>query len=331
MMGNRIDVVIPAYNAEKTIVKCLRALSKQTIPRKDYRIIVVDDGSNDRTKELALEYTDKLITQENSGPAIARNRGAKDGKGDIIIFTDSDCEPQNNFLREMTRPFEDIEVVGVQGAYLSRQKSIIARFGQIEIEERYKLLRRKDRIDFIGTYAAAYRREEFISANGFDATFPIASGEDTDLSYRLAESGSKLVFSEGAKVYHLHPERLLHYLKVKFFRAYWRNLLYRKNPKKIAKDNYTPQVLKMQVILQGLGILSVAFLALTPLIGISAVLPTCLYIVLFLLTSIPLSLFAFSRDPFVGVLTPLLSWLRATALFLGLFAGLRIFLRGEPT
>jgi len=113
-------------------------------------------------------------------------------------------------------------VVGVQGCYKSKQRRIIARFIQIEIEKRHRLMEKKRFIDFIGTYAAAYKRDIFLKMGGFDTSFPMASGEDTDLSYRLSDNHYKMVFEPNAFVYHKHPDTLRSYLIMKFWRAYWR-------------------------------------------------------------------------------------------------------------
>ena len=96
-------VVIPVYNGEKTLKTCLTALEKQTIRRDEYEIIVVDDGSTDSSGELAKAGADEYFYQENQGPASARNLGAQKANGDIILFTDSDCEPTENWIEEMCR------------------------------------------------------------------------------------------------------------------------------------------------------------------------------------------------------------------------------------
>ncbi|MBC8228413.1 glycosyltransferase family 2 protein, partial [bacterium] len=133
-----VSVVIPAYNAEKEIPSCLDSLLNQTFPKEQCEIIVVNDGSTDGTEKIVRKYDGvKIITQANQGPAAARNNGVSESKGDIIVFTDSDCVPEEDWLEEMLKPFNDTEVVGVQGAYKTKQKEVVARFAQIEIEERY--------------------------------------------------------------------------------------------------------------------------------------------------------------------------------------------------
>ncbi|MBU1120666.1 glycosyltransferase family 2 protein, partial [Candidatus Micrarchaeota archaeon] len=133
-----ISVIIPTFNAEKTIKDCINSILKQKI-NEEIELIVVDDGSNDRTREIVKSFGGKakLIEQKHKGPAAARNNGAKNAKGEIILFTDSDCVVGENWVDEMSKPLKEKEAVGVQGSYKTEQKELIARFIQIEIEERY--------------------------------------------------------------------------------------------------------------------------------------------------------------------------------------------------
>src|SRR3972149_10647300 len=137
-MFQRISVIVPAYNAGKTIGQALSAITNQSYPAELYEIIVVDDGSTDDTVEEIKKFPVKYIWQKNSGPATARNRGVTYANGDTILFTDSDCMPDVNWISEMVKPFKDINVMAVKGAYRNKQKSIVARFAQLEFEERFE-------------------------------------------------------------------------------------------------------------------------------------------------------------------------------------------------
>ena len=85
-----ISVIIPAYNREKLLPQTLESLLRQTLPAEE--IIVVDDGSTDRTAAVAESFGEpvRVIHQENSGPAAARNRGFLESLGEFIHFFDSD-------------------------------------------------------------------------------------------------------------------------------------------------------------------------------------------------------------------------------------------------
>ncbi len=156
----KASVVIAAMNAEKSIGKCLDSLEGQSF--RGFEVIVVDDGSSDRTAEIAEGFPNaRVLRQKHAGPAVGRNRGAAEAKGSIVVFTDSDCVLDRRWLEEMIRPFDDRSLAGVQGRYKSRQKSIIARLIQLEIERSYEKMAKREFIDFMGTYSAAYRKSMF--------------------------------------------------------------------------------------------------------------------------------------------------------------------------
>ncbi len=321
----KYSVIIPAYNAEQTLPLTLGALRRQTVSAEDYEVIVVDDGSTDATARIAESYGVRLIRQANQGPAAARNTGVREARGEIVLFTDSDCEPREDWIEKMTAPFADPEVVGAKGAYLTKQRSRMARFVQLEYEDRYDRMARFSQIDFIDTYSAAYRRDVFLANRGFDTIFPTASVEDQEFSFRLAQKGYKMVFVPEARVYHLHDETLREYVRRKFFIGYYKALLTRWLPERLISDTHTPPVLKLQLLLMA----SILLLALPALLWEPARLLLLGAVVLFYGTAVPFLVKIARRDP--GVLLPALLYLpaRALALGLGFFVGQIAFLRGE--
>ncbi len=311
-----ISVIVPTFNGEETIANCLNSLLNQSY-KGEYEVIVVNDGSTDKTSDVVKKYPVRLLAQEHRGPAAARNLGARNTSGDILLFTDDDCVAEKNWIEEMMKPFDNPEIAGVQGRYKTKQRSLIARFAQYEIEERYERMRRHKYIDFIGSYSAAYRKNVFLKEGGFDESFPIASGEDPDLSFRLVAEGHKMVFAPNAVVYHHHPDTLLKYLRQKFYRAYWRVVLYKKNPKKAVKDSYTPQTLKIQLGIFYLFAFSLIYAMATRhwSIAIAAV-------SLFFLSSLPLSFSILRKDKAVGAFAPFLIMLRSATLGIGMLFGM---------
>ncbi len=324
----RASVIIPAYNAQKTLKNCLDALLNQTILPNE--IIVVDDGSTDETKSVAESYSlVKVISQQNQGPAKARNAGAQKAKSDTILFLDSDCIPEKNWLEEMIKSFEDENVVGVQGAYKTKQKSLTARFDQLDIEYRYERMKRSKKLDWVGSYSAGYRKEIFLKEGGFDETFPKASGEDAELSYRLAEKGHRLVFASKAIVYHTHPEDVWKFLNVEYFRAYWRMRMYIKHPLKAVRDSYTPHGLKLAVffgavLIAGTAISIVSFIfQFHQLPNLIALLSSTIIvsIVGIFLANLTFLFFVFRRDMKVGLFSILLVLSRTISFGFGIFSG----------
>lgn len=326
-MSCEVSVIIPVFNSQNTIGKCLDTILNPKTSFS-YEVIVVDDGSYDSTPVILEQYREKIIIikQTNAGPAAARNNGAKVANGKILVFTDSDCYFEENFLQEITDPIRNDmrnEIVGVQGRYKTHQKSITARFCQQEIEERYRIYRKVHYISMIGTYAAAYKKDVFFKMGGFDTRFPIASGEDAALSLKMVNHGYKLVFQDSAICYHHHPDTIKKYFRQKYGRAYWRNLLYRMYPGKMVNDSYTPQLLKLQVILtillylQLMGYIIVGTIQ-SPIILYKLTLTT---LVLYLLSLLPLIKQTLWGDSKIVYFVPIFSIVRSMALANGLLMG----------
>ena len=251
------SVIVPVYNGARTIARCLESLLSQSEGGRTCEILVVDDASQDETLSVVAQYPQiRLIRQEvNAGPAAARNRGAREATGDIILFTDADCVPGERWLQAMQRSFADPRVMGVKGVYRTRQREMTARVIQLEFEYRYRAMSRRPTIDFIDTYSAGYRRTLFLEFGGFDAAFPVPSTEDIDLSFRIAAKGHRLIFNPDAHVYHIHPASPMDYLKRKYRYAYWGMLVVRRFPGKAVKNSYTPHSQRLQVLLAPLAVL----------------------------------------------------------------------------
>ena len=320
-----VSIIIPTFNGSRRIGNCLDALLKQT-GNRDVEILVVDDGSTDNTADVVRGYKDvRLILQANAGPAAARNHGAQQANGEIILFTDDDCVPVETWLEAMLEPFHDPEVVGAKGTYRTHQKELAARFVQIEYEDRYRLMEGLSSIDFVDTYSAAFRRDRFLEMNGYDTSFPVACAEDIELSYRMSARGWKMKFVPTAIVYHTHPDTFGKYLKKKYKFAFWRVLAVRKNPSKGVKDSHTPQIMKLQLLFAPTLLLAIVVdLAVYP-----AVSTTALVLITFLLSTLPFALRALRKDPVIGLLSPALLAARSYAQVLGVAGGM-LHARNKP-
>ena len=325
-------MIVPAYNAAGTLSSCLAALASQVYPCSSYEVIVVDDGSTDATAAIAHDAGVSLITQPNAGPAAARNRGAAAAQGELLLFTDADCVPVPGWISALVAPFSDPSVAGAKGAYLTRQRGGVPRFTQLEYQERYDRMAGRETIDFIDTYSAAYRRDVFLANSGFDSVFPTASVEDQELSFRLAEKGYRLVFAPDALVYHRHNPTLRAYVRRKFYIGYWKALIARWHPSRMAQDSHTPGTVKLQMALAALSLLSLAVALIGSLVfGLRAVPVWALVLavaVVFVVTEIPFLVKAWHRDR--GVVLPAvgLLWARAFALGTGFALGVVRFRGG---
>jgi glycosyltransferase involved in cell wall biosynthesis len=311
-----VSVIVPVFNGAKKIEMCVSALQRQKTERR-YEIIVIDDGSTDRGLERIRGNGFRVFKQGNQGPAAARNLGVAQARGRIILFTDADCEPQEDWIEQMVRPLEDPCISGVKGSYLTRQKKIVPRFVQYEYESKYERMKKDPYIDFIDTYAAGFIRDDFLSVGQYDTQFSTASVEDQEFSFRMWDKGYRMVFNPAAKVYHTHSNTLWNYIRKKFRIGFWKALVLKKHPNKIARDSHTPQSLKLEMVFAMLFLISLFisplnndFLsyALLPLIG-------------FLATSSPFAVKLFRKDPLVALFSPFLLFVRAVSLSLGLIMG----------
>lgn len=306
-------MIIPVYDGSRTLGRCLAALSAQTLPRAEYEIIVVDDGSSDDTAQIVAGFPVCLLSQPHRGPAAARNLGVREAKGDLVLFTDADTEPMPNWVETMLSPFSDEGIAGAKGTYRTRQKEWIARFVQIEYEEKYARMARAKNVDVVDTYSAAYRREVALFDGGFDESFPSASAEDAEFSFRLAKQGYRFTFLPNAIVYHQHAATLKAYCRRKFKIGYWRIRVHKRHPDKLVSDAHTPPTEKLQVLLAPVVIGT----GLAALIIPSGALWLVLVLVGFGCTMVPLTLRALRRDLLIGLVAPLFIFCRAMALGAG--------------
>jgi len=268
-----------------------------------------------------------VITQPNAGPAAARNAGIRASSGDIILFTDADCEPVRDWIAQMVAPLADIDFAGVKGSYRTRQSEVVARLAQCEFEERYDRQERLLVIDFVDSYAAAFRATVLREVGGFDPAFPYANNEDVDLSYRIARLGHRLVFNRKAVVYHRHVTSWRAYIRLKIRRGYWRIMTLKMHPDKALRDSYTPQLLKLQVLLTyAVMALSLATLLWRPLEWIAAIVVLSLC-----LSTIPFARLVWRFDRAVTPWAPFLILARSVAFSFGIIGGIIGMKRFRPT
>lgn len=114
----KFSIVIPAYNEAKVIKKTVMSLSKQTVGRKNFEIIVIDNKSADGTSRIAREAgADIVVSQSLKGTNFARQKGVEVSSGKIVAFLDADCQPSNNWLERIEYNLRQPGVVAVSGPY----------------------------------------------------------------------------------------------------------------------------------------------------------------------------------------------------------------------
>ncbi len=234
-----VSVIIPAYNCEKTIAETLRAVLKQDYSG-EIEIIVVDDGSTDKTAEIVKSFPrSKYIRQDNAGPAKARNRGFKEAKGEVGFFTDSDCIPGEDWIKKAIVHLGDPSVGVVGGSYgIANEENLLARSIHKEIIFRHRH-RMPEFSKSFGSYNFCVRKKIFEEVGGFNEGYPFASGEDNDLSYKILKRRYKIYFDKTFLVKHYHPENLRKYLSGQFRHGFFRVKMYFDHPAMSLGDDYT--------------------------------------------------------------------------------------------
>ncbi len=260
----KASVIIPAYNSMATIQASIEAVLGQVYDGET-ELIVVDDGSVDGTAGIVQHYPKaRYIYQKNQGPASARNRGALEASGDILIFTDSDCCPEQGWVRGMSEAFRDESVGVAAGSYgIANPHEPLARIIHKEIRFRHLNLMSKYPKAF-GSYNFAIRTELFRRLNGFNASYRRASGEDNDLSYRVLQSGLKILFLKNMCVAHYHQSKLDRYLMEQYRHGFWRARLYLDHSAMVLGDDYTfwKDILEVPlVLLHGVFLLNLSMLS----------------------------------------------------------------------
>jgi len=204
---SKLSVIIPTYNEEGVIRDCLSSLNNQTI--KDFEIIVVDDGSTDKTMNILsgmqeAKYRLQILKQKHKGPGEARNLGVKRSKGEVIVFVDADMTFDKNFLKELTSPIVEGAVKGTfsKNEMVSNWDNVWAR--SWNINEGWEDGRRhpKDYPDSQKVFRAILK-SEFEKVGGFDPS--LGYMDDWSLSKKLGYEAKNV---KGAKFYHKNPETL---------------------------------------------------------------------------------------------------------------------------
>jgi GT2 family glycosyltransferase len=226
----RVSVVVCTYNNEATLRDCFDGL--RTLEYPDYEVIVVNDGSTDRTDDITGEYGFRLISTENRGLANARNAGLEAATGEIVAYIDADARPDPHWLAHLATAFQKGAHVGIGGpnippAGCTETADCVASApgGPIHV------LLSDEIAEHIPGCNMAFRKWSLEAIGGFDPQFRIA-GDDVDICWRLQERGWTVGFSPGAVVWHHRRDRVGGYLKQQFEYGRAEALLERKWPER---------------------------------------------------------------------------------------------------
>ena len=169
-MKHKFSLIIPAYNVEKYIKKCLDSVLNQTY--NNYEIIIINDGSTDNTSKILESYKSnkkiKIINQENKGLSNARNTGVSNAKGDYILFIDSDDFIEKELLEILNKTIKDEDLVRFQIKILDETNKIIKEykeetFNNLNGIEAFNKLSKYNLVELAVCYA--YKKDTFLKNN----------------------------------------------------------------------------------------------------------------------------------------------------------------------
>jgi glycosyltransferase involved in cell wall biosynthesis len=196
-----VSVCVAAYDEQRHIGRLLASLAGQS--HAPLEVIVADDGSRDRTPEIAAANGASVLRLEHRGPAVARNAAARLARGDILVFLDGDMACTRRFIERLIQPIADGRAIGTftRDIRIANVRSGWARgYAALSWSPPGRLLPQNfpDRWDIFH----AIRRDRFLAVGGYD---DVGYGEDRTVAAKL---GEQAVLAEGAVCFHYHPDTL---------------------------------------------------------------------------------------------------------------------------
>lgn len=216
-----VSVVVPTHNRPERLRKCVAALAAQRYPREAFEVIVVDDGSRHPVDDLLAPFGKDvrlmILRQTNAGPATARNHGASRAAGELLAFTDDDCEPGADWLALLWTRHQQAPDAAIGGRTINALvHNARAEASQALVDYLYSYYGEVPAAGLRSPAAGPATARLFTSNNlavpaalfrgvgGFDLTFPLAAGEDREFCDRWNHAGYGFVYEPGAVVWHAH-------------------------------------------------------------------------------------------------------------------------------
>jgi glycosyltransferase involved in cell wall biosynthesis len=209
-----LSVVIPTYNGGWVLGRTLEAIRAQDAPPDCYEVIVVDDGSSDGSVNGLAGYggpaTFRVIRQSHHGRAAARNHGATEARGRVLLFLDSDIWATPSLISAHLAHHDGRRGLGVQGRSLQHPDSLTTLFMRASHMMYDWTVRRREGLSpyHVITRNFSVDADAFRGAGGFDEQFVGYGWEDIELAFRLVEQGVTLRWEPDALAFHYQVETL---------------------------------------------------------------------------------------------------------------------------
>lgn len=249
------SVVIPAYNEENLLPRCLESLKQQKFPKDKFEIIVVDNNSKDKTARLAKKFGAKVLFESKKGIAYARQKGAQNAKGDVIVSVDADCELPPDFLKKIAKRFSDKNVVGLCGrALFDTDTPLPIHIGE-KVLSSYAHFYSKmfDKTPICWAFNFSFRRLDFLKKGGYNLNLPsLKAGYNTqgsdeyELVKKLISRRKKIIFDKNITLKtsgRRFKNRLLYWLFIEYVIGFMLNeKIYSMSGKMIPIPSYYDRV-----------------------------------------------------------------------------------------
>jgi glycosyltransferase involved in cell wall biosynthesis len=208
-----VSIIIPSLNEEKNIGRCLSSIQEIDISSEYYEILLIDNGSTDKTCEIAASFKDKLNIKLLSAPevniSVLRNIGAKNANGNILAFVDADCTVSLDWITNALPHFTS-NTIGAVGSNVRSpdNASWVAETWNLSLSKKRFL----GDIDFLPSGNLIVTKDNFNKVNGFDES--LKTNEDYDFCFRLRQQGLRIYSDPTISVTHWGtPQTLVEFYK----------------------------------------------------------------------------------------------------------------------
>ena len=214
-----VSIIIPTYRRPERLAVCLQSLACLEYSRDRFEVIVVDDGSPTPPQSVVAEFSAqldvRLLTQAHAGPAMARNTGAAKAKGEILAFTDDDCEPAADWLQQLAIRFATTPACAIGGRTRNAlSENIFSTASQMLLDYLYDYYNADpSQSQFFASNNLALPADLFLTVGAFDSNFPHAAAEDREFCDRWILNGYRMIYAREVVVYHAHALT---------FRTFWK-------------------------------------------------------------------------------------------------------------
>ncbi len=201
-----ITITIATYNAEKTVEEVLQSIQMQTYPQDKIEVIVVDDGSTDRTVEIVQQFTNILIEQENKGTANAHTRGLKEASGKYIFVLSHDSYAAVDWVERSVKSFKKDSHLGIVQGPVRKKPSHKGKQSEALFPSRNKGIIHCTTFKHFNrsfpTVAIAYKAEALDKVGRYFREDLSRYGDDSELAYRILGAGYEYKFLDKPIAYH---------------------------------------------------------------------------------------------------------------------------------